>query len=754
MAAGRRIVKIALVPLSLLALALWVIALLLFSQIIEDSEDFAAYSTPILLINAVGVTVMLVLIGSRLFRLIRDYRRFIPGSRLEARFVGLIVLIGTVPLIVFYMFSVLLIGRGLDEWFQVDVSGGLENTLKLGRATVDLTEEFSLNKLRNIADRLVLVDPEDRSRELGKLWSGADAREVVLYSSDGTLRAAYSRDSAGILPTSNLEESILMHLRQPLPQLDGQPQPDPARMPSFVETVILEDSSHEIRAAVRVPQAGGDFQILYAKFPVPTNIYELINSVENTQAGFSKLDIVRSSLELVFSLALSLVLLAAILAAVYAAFFAARRLVSPIQQLMQGTRAVARGDFNTKVPLAQRDEIGFLVNSFNDMTQRLALARRETRDSEKRLEDERNTLEVILARLSTGVVSLGADLKIRTANKAAGDILGVDLEAHIGESLVELAESRPLLKEFLNVSAEHLAQGRSEWREQITLHGELGNRELVCACTDLPSDGEHGQGYIIVFDDITVLMQAQREAAWGEVARRLAHEIKNPLTPIQLSAERVRRRYLADGGQDLDLLDRATHTIIQQVDAMKGMVDAFSEYARAPDIELSLVDLNALIGEVTELYRHQVSPVMIRLNLDQTLPKIEADIGRLRQVMHNLMRNASEAVEGKPDAEIGISTKRRELKEGPFAEIVVSDNGPGFASDIVDQAFLPYVTSKAKGTGLGLAIVRKLVEEHGGRIHAGNKAQGGAEVGILLPLPGVEGSTHAVWRAQHIRRRA
>jgi nitrogen fixation/metabolism regulation signal transduction histidine kinase len=388
------------------------------------------------------------------------------------------------------------------------------------------------------------------------------------------------------------------------------------------------------------------------------------------------------------------------------------------------------------------------------MTQRLALARREAHDSEQRLEDERHKLEVILARLSTGVVSLESDMSIRTANQAAGAILGVDLEAHIGESLVRLSESRPLLKEFLDATAQHLAQGETEWRDQISLRGEQGNRELVCACSELPKDGDYGEGYILVFDDITALIQAQKEAAWGEVARRLAHEIKNPLTPIQLSAERVRRRYLDERKGDLnfDLLDRATHTIIQQVDAMKGMVDAFSEYARAPDMELDELNLNALIAEVTELYRHQLTPVEIEMQLDESIPLVEADIGRLRQVMHNLMRNSSEAIEGQAHAEIRVTTRQRELADGPYVEIIVGDNGPGFATDIIDQAFLPYVTSKTGGTGLGLAIVRKLIEEHGGKIAAANRKQGGAEVSILLPLPGAGKSTGR--RAQHRRKRA
>src|SRR5690606_22313159 len=292
-----------------------------------------------------------------------------------------------------------------------------------------------------------------------------------------------------------------------------------------------------------------------------------------------------------------------------------------------------------------RDEIGFLVNSFNDMTQRLADARQEARSSEQKVESERRKLEVILARLSTGVVALEPDMRIRTANASAGMILNLDLEAHIGESLVELAKTRPLLAQFLAVSDARLAEGKNEWREQIVLRGDVGRRVLMCACTVLPGEGGSPSGYVVVFDDITALLQAQRDAAWGEVARRLAHEIKNPLTPIQLSAERLRRRYLTGESTDLDLLDRATHTIIQQVEAMKEMVNAFSEYARTPDVELSRFDLNELISEVTELYRSQENPVAIKLSFDANLPRIEADQGRMRQVFHNLMRNALEAME-------------------------------------------------------------------------------------------------------------
>jgi nitrogen fixation/metabolism regulation signal transduction histidine kinase len=274
----------------------------------------------------------------------------------------------------------------------------------------------------------------------------------------------------------------------------------------------------------------------------------------------------------------------------------------------------------------------------------------------------------------------------------------------------------------------------------------------MCACSELPLQDGDARGYVVVFDEITALLQAQRDAAWGEVARRLAHEIKNPLTPIQLSAERLRRRYLDSNSTDLELLDRATHTIILQVDAMKEMVNAFSQYAKAPAIEFAPTDLNGLIVEVIELYRHQEHPVTIEIDPAHDLPPLPLDAGRMRQVLHNLMRNSIEAIEGIEGGRIRIETRLAENRE--YAEICVSDNGPGFADDIMDQAFYPYVTSKPKGTGLGLAIVKKLVEEHGGQIRAGNSKRGGAEISILIPLSRIEQDSKRTNRAENGRERA
>jgi nitrogen fixation/metabolism regulation signal transduction histidine kinase len=379
--------------------------------------------------------------------------------------------------------------------------------------------------------------------------------------------------------------------------------------------------------------------------------------------------------------------------------------------------------------------MGFLVHSFNDMTKRLGRARADAERSRAAVERERASLAVILARLSTGVVALEADLTLRTANAAAADILGVDLEGWLGHKLPEVAVGEVLAEQFVSACQRHLNAGQTEWREQLTLKSDSGRRELMAACTALPGAEGAAAGLVIVFDDISTLLRAQRDAAWGEVARRLAHEIKNPLTPIQLAAERVRRRYLGGlTGEDADVLDRATHTIVQQVEAMKSMVNAFSEYARAPELELAPFDLNALVREVADLYRTRGPEVDIDLDLDATLPMVRADSGRVRQMLHNLLKNAQEALDGRADGQLSIHTHYFRRADEEMAEIVLEDNGPGFNTEILDKAFEPYVTSKPKGTGLGLAIVKKLAEEHGGSIRLQNRPEGGAQIVVRLPI--------------------
>jgi nitrogen fixation/metabolism regulation signal transduction histidine kinase len=694
------------------------VALFLLSRTAQNSDDFDRLHNVILAINVAGVIVLFIFLVGNLARLLKEYRTHVPGAKLKARIVGMFVGLAVLPLLVVFYFSIQFINRGIDTWFNVDVEDGLENALALSRAALEMQMRQHMYATQQISQRLGDVSERQLIFELSMLRRESGASEITIYGSNNQILATSSDSSAGALPRPLAEEVLLQ---------TQQDRPD----------VALDPDDFEIRTAVTFSYRGSrePVGVLQAHFPVTERLARMAQSVERSYNEYQELVFLRAPLKSTFSLTLTVVLMLSLLAAVYGAFVLSRRLVKPIQDLVAGTRAVAEGDFDTRLPTPSRDEIGFLISSFNDMTQRLASARREASLSQALVEAERANLEVILARLSTGVLALENDMRIRTANQASGAILGVDLENRSGELLANVAKGRPLLEQFYDVAQVHLGAGETEWREQIVLRGEVGRRVLTCACTTLPGDESHAAGYVIVFDDITALLQAQRDAAWGEVARRLAHEIKNPLTPIQLSAERMRRKYLDTMSEDEgQILDRATHTIVQQVEAMKEMVNAFSDYARAPDIELGMFDMDKLVHEVVDLYRAQESGIDITLMSDPSMPMVEADIGRVRQILHNLVRNATEALENMHDGRIDVHVSVSEINGINFVQIRVEDNGPGFEEGSLNQVFDPYVTTKPKGTGLGLAIVKKLVEEHIGSIRAYNHAEGGAVISIRLPL--------------------
>ncbi len=704
-----------------LGVGLSLLALYMLSQMAQNSEEFDRLGNTILLVNVAGVVILLALLVGNLARLFRDYRQDVPGSKLKARMVGMFVGLAVVPLLIVFYFSMQFINQGIDSWFNVQVEEGLDDALALSRAALELQKRDQLRATVRIAERLSDKQGRELIRELDVLRRDSGASEITLFGRNSQIIATSSDQAAYTVPQAPRDE-VLLQVRQNRPYVSLDP---------------VARGRYEIRTAVPLldPRRAQVIGLIRARFEVSERIGRMVNNVDTSYSEYKRMVYLREPLKRTFSLTLTLVLIISLLGSIYGAFILSRRLVAPIQDLVAGTRAVAKGDFDTRLPTPSRDEIGFLINSFNDMTQRLSTARRQARLSQAQVEAERANLEVILARLSTGVVSLESDLKIRTANQAAGAILNVDLESRVGEFLPEVAKDAPLLDQLVDVAQVHLGKGETEWREQIVLRGEVGRRVLTCACTTLPGDEDHAAGFVIVFDDITALLQAQRDAAWGEVARRLAHEIKNPLTPIQLSAERLRRKYLDTmSEEDGQVLDRATHTIVQQVEAMKEMVNAFSDYARAPDMDINRFSIDKLIHEVVDLYRAQESGVEIFLTLDASLPEVYADIGRIRQILHNLIRNSIEALENSDHGRIDVKATTAEYQDIDMVEIVVEDNGPGFQTGSVSQVFDPYVTTKPKGTGLGLAIVKKLVEEHAGTIDAENRAEGGALIRIRLPI--------------------
>ena len=695
-------------------------AFLLLAESVQNSAEFERLRPWILLVDLCGVIVLSVLLARKLWRLVRDYRAHVPGSRLTARTVGIFGGLVIAPLLIVYLSSLEFINRGIDSWFKVEVKQGLNDALRLSRAALDLRmREYSA---RTVALAAALTDaaPAGVQSRLDAERRASQATEIALFGPHEHILAASLENPLEGLP-SQLPADLVRQVVQHRPYVSLEP---------------LTGGQYLIRTAAALGDAaaGHDGRFVVAVYPVPAQLAALSEAVQSSYHQYGDLAALREPLKYSFRLTLTLVLLLAMLAAIYGAIFSAQRLVRPVQDLIEGTRAVGKGDFGTRLPLPSRDEMGFLVHSFNDMTKRLRRARAEATHSQQAVERERERLAIILARLSTGVLAIDRSMVVRTANEAAGAILGTDFSGATGRSLPELAGGNERLGQFVAALAVRFAAGREEWREQLDLDGAAGRRTLMCACTPLPGE-DSDMGFVIVFDDITTLLQAQRDAAWGEVARRLAHEIKNPLTPIQLSAERLRRRLLSGMNErDAEILERGTRTIVQQVQTMQQMVNAFSEYARAPEMQISRFSLNLLITEVADLYRSQAPHTRIRLDLDEHLEGIEADRGRVRQILNNLVTNALEALDGVGTPTLEIATRLEAGADAEYAAVTVCDNGPGFPRELLGKVFDPYVTSKPKGTGLGLAIVKKIIEEHGGRIDADNRPEGGARVRMVLPV--------------------
>ncbi len=695
-------------------------ALLLLLKSVQNSAEFGRLQPWILLLNVVGVIALSLLLARKLWQLIREYRDHVPGSRLTARTVVIFGALVIAPLLIVYLSSLEFLNRGIDSWFQVEVKQGLNDALVLSRAALDLRMREYSQRTQSLASSLAKAPPADIQTRLDDERRVSEGLEIVLFGEHERIIAASLENPLETLP-SRPPSDLIRQVGQLRPYVSLEPQSGGKYL---IRTgAALSDSS-----------ASPDSRYVVAIYAVPAQLSALSEAVQRSYSQYGDLAAMREPLKYSFRLTLTLVLLLAMLAAIYGAIFSAQRLVRPVQDLIAGTRAVGKGDFGTRLPLPSRDEMGFLVHSFNDMTKRLRRAHEEATHSQQAVERERERLSIILARLSTGVVAIDRTLTVRMANHAAGAILGTDLSAATGRSLPELAASNERLGQFVAAIAVRFAGGREEWREQLDLDSQAGRRTLMCACTPLPGE-DSDMGYVIVFDDITALLQAQRDAAWGEVARRLAHEIKNPLTPIQLSAERLRRRLLSGmNPRDAEILDRATHTIVQQVETMQQMVNAFSEYARAPEMRITQFSLNQLVTDVADLYRSQDPRAVIHVGLDEHLEGIEADRGRVRQILNNLVTNALEALEGIGTPTLEITTRLESGGDAAYAVVTVCDNGPGFQRELLGRVFDPYVTSKPKGTGLGLAIVKKIVEEHGGRIDADNRPEGGARVRVVLPV--------------------
>ncbi len=708
----------------LVLLGLLLIMLVLMASATTNSAHFEQMYAWLLLASAIGLAALAALILYNLIGLLGLYRRQVPGARLTLRLVGIFALLAITPVALVYGFSLNFLQRGIDSWFNVQVDRGLEDALELSRTALDLRMRDVLKQTARIANSVTENEGEQVARRLDDLLDFGEASELTLFGGGGRIIATATADPMLTLPEPP-PDTVLLQVRQ------GR---------NYVGLEPVRDTGFHIRVVVRVASFGNEERLLQALFPVTDRLSLLADAVQAAFDSYKELIFLRAPLKASFTLMLSLALLLAVLAAFWAAFYTAHRLVRPLRELAAGTQAVAAGQFDKQLARTGTDELGFLVQSFNQMTRNLAQARDTAQHSQELVESQRAYLEAVLARLSSGVLTIDQAGRLQTCNEAASQILGVDLQAFVGTHSQWIAAEQPVLQDLIEAIAPQLAQ-TGDWRQEIPWFSSAGRRILMCRGSSLPDTVGLRGGHVVIFDDITHLVQAERDAAWAEVARRLAHEIKNPLTPIQLATERIRHKYLkqfdAEQGR---VLERGTHTIIQQVQAMKEMVDAFNEYARPPRLQLEPLEMNEFIAEVLYLYRDYPAGVEIKLDLAHEPLPINADKGRLRQLLHNLVKNSIEAIGDGHGSTLWIGAAREHVTGADCAQLSLRDDGPGFPEHILNSAFEPYVTTKPKGTGLGLAIVKKIVEEHGGWIQLESPADGGARVVVRLPLHGGAGS--------------
>lgn len=696
------------------------VSLLMMSDALQNSSRFGELYSGLLIFNTIGLLVLAFLIALNLRRLIQQLRQKIAGAKLTIRMVVIFTILSVTPVLLLYYFSLDFLHRGIDSWFDLRVEQALDNSLELSRLSIEMRKKELLKQTEQYASEFSQINNAVAPFEIDDYRDRSGADELILMSKQGTIIASSLSNPNRLVP-HRPDDAILLQLQQ------GN---------DYISLDTL-GTGLTIRVVVNVPPSGieTESRILQALYPITGRMNEMADNVQTAYKKYKQLTYMQEQLKLSFILILTLVLLFSIFSVVWAAFYSAQKLVAPIRDLAEGTRSVAEGDYNTQLPVPSHDELGFLVASFNDMTRKIAKARDEVRLSQQEVEAQRTYLEAVLTRLSSGVLVLDRQKQVRTVNFSSGRILGIEVNKLLDKSLSDLSHEFSYLEQFLKTIDYHIER-EIDWREQVTLFGTSGRQILMCSGTSLSLSEEKEKVHVILFDDITALIQGQRDAAWSEMARRLAHEIKNPLTPIKLAAERLRHKYIGVLPADqTDTMDKLTRTIVSQVETMKDMVNAFSDYARKPELKTEEVNLNSLIQEVVDLFSNLDTKAEINIHLDKRLPYIKADPSRLRQVFNNIINNAFDAA-GKPGQTIlEISTRYVTDRDVDYIEVAIRDSGPGLSKDIISTIFEPYVTTKKRGTGLGLAIVKKIIEEHGGLVVLENNPDGpGACAIIRLPV--------------------
>jgi len=694
----------------IISAALGGILLFLLAVASANTTLFAKHYPLLLALNAVSAVALVGLVVYQLVTLRRQLKARVFGARLSLRMLTFLAVMAIVPGALVYTVSVQFLTKSIESWFDVRVEAALESGLGLGRSALDSLMNDLRAKGRSMALELSDMPGGQQVQALNRLREQAGVDEVLLLSPTGQVVGVASRQLGAFVPDA--------------------PPPAALRQARASRDFAATEPAGErgLRMRVIVPLVGQGFEdsrFLQLMQPVPSSLYDSAETVQSVYRDYRELSLLRTGLKRIYLVTLTLTLLLALFSAVALAFVLSRRLAEPLAQLAEATAAVARGDFTARARVTSRDELGVLTRSFNSMTSQLDEARAAADASRVETESAKAYLENILANLSAGVLTFDADFRLNVANAGAAAILRHDLAALTGAPLAGTAELDLVAGAIRAGFAEH----GGDWQKEI----ELPARDQMLLLRGTPLPEAAGGGYVVVFDDITQLVAAQRATAWGEVARRLAHEIKNPLTPIQLSAERLQAKLEGKlPPEDAQTLARATHTIVSQVSAMKRMVDDFSDYARLPLPVLAALDLNALVTEVLSLYEESRAVIVARLG--ERLPPVLGDATQLRQVIHNLLQNAEDALAGRDDPRIEVRTEFA----GGRVRLAVLDNGTGFPEGVMKRVFEPYVTTKPKGTGLGLAIVKKIVDEHHGTVDIENRPRsgdrGGAAVTIALPL--------------------
>jgi nitrogen fixation/metabolism regulation signal transduction histidine kinase len=660
-----------------------------------------------------GLAIALgVLIGYQFLVVWRKVRRRVFGSTMRWRLMLFFSIMAVITGGLMYAVSFGFLQRSIESWFDVSLEEPLTRGLNLGQRVL----QNSMKELQQKADMMAQSLASSTGSEastLNRLRETHSIDEATLFSTRGRILAQSSADPISLLP--------------------DLPSPDVLRQvrtqQRWFRTEAIGDRGLYQRVIVPVNglTIADEVRVLQLVQRVPPAIVEDAQLAEKGYKDYKQLLYARVSLKRIFGLTLTLAWLLTMFSALALAFLLSERLTAPLSALAESTRAIAKGDYSKLNPVKSRDEFGILTQSFNTMTRQIADATEAMERNQQQLENARAYLESILSNLTTGVLTFDERLYVKTMNAAASGILGVEIGAFHGLKLPEWPRHLAAVAPFAEIALRQFGvAGTKQWEEQMELRRADGQRTLLMRGRSLGTGGE--SGYVVVFDDVTHLIQAQRDAAWGEVARRLAHEIKNPLTPIQLSAERLQQK-LKDKlpEQEADILKRATGTIVTHVSALKGMVDDFTQYAHASRMNARAVNLNELVREVLVLY--EAMGVAIEPRLADNIPSIYADPAMLRQVLHNLFQNAIDALTGVENPRILVSTS---IGTGGVL-LTVKDNGTGIAEGVMGRIFEPYVTTKPKGTGLGLAIVKKIVDEHHGRILVENVKPHGATVSIVLP---------------------